>query len=1831
MKKIFATLLLLLSTTLSLSAYTVDNIPNGYFSSNGYMCDTCTNNRTDIRYLQVLLNADDRLSVSLTEDGYWGNNTKNAVKSFQSEYGLGSDGHVGNGTKSQLDVVLERLKVKDEIDVGNKITFRDIKVDTCKELAGILVRHEEGNPVIFNIDIEGSGFRLKSSSQMTVSSSNRKAVIPIEFCPTSIKTYTGKLYISPIDNNVVQNRDYVSLTGLAIADEYPSPSIYEPGISSSSSIDVTLVHEDEYKFKWDSNRAGIYQKIYLYDITNGSSITRWTSGISQTTISNLIKNHKYYWKMKSCDGSKNNCGNYSSRLYFTAKEAPDNRPLLSSVYPTYSRSSLDAKPIRLTGENFSTNSVVQSSRDNTSFTDIGLVTTLLSSNLLTFDSAIFSKTGYIYYRIRNGTVYSPSVAMEVDYSPPFKPKLFYVGDDNKVANSNELVEFSFFGLDLDDLLDKKLETFRLSVDWGDGQEEEYTKNYLKAINISHRYNTDTTRPFTLTVKMKDSDNYASNHINVQTTIKGSSSSAVAIKDVRLGSKPVAIDPCAKTRSEDNAVDKASGAENFSITPLKVKGLFDLALSLQYNSLLLSGSDLSKGWSHNFTVSSYLEIIKDGDIRLYWDNSAKKYNDFTDDTSTPEKKYTSLDKATQDDVLILENDETYTLKRKNGSIYKYDILGYLTSISNYKNQKINIMFNNDGQLGKVEEPVSNVYLNYFYNNLGKLERVEDNTGRTVHFTYSNGLLYEIQSPSNIIRYRFTYNVTDQLKEYKVVDKENNVIDHLSLEYYDTGEVAREYNGKNIVSNFAYDKTKTANRIHSLYTDKANNTIRTIYDDTNFNPYKITYADTTKETFEYYTNGKRKRWIDRAGNNTRYYYDTKGNMNKVLYADTSYELYTYDTNRNITKKIIKDKDGLEHITRNIYGGNNLTKTTLPDTTVITYTYGNNNQLATKTIDNKTTKYTYNTKGYLKEVETPENLKTSYTYDVAGRLKTETNPQGGISTYTYDVMDNVTSIKNPAGKTQTFKYNFLGQKTEQKDFMGHVTKYEYDTNGNMVKTTDAENNEYRFEYDSTDRLKKSFDPLDNFIEYEYDSMGRVSKTIDKRGNATSYAYDVMGNLKSQYDATGFKLFTNTYNSKNQLIKSVDSLNQKTTTDYTVFGKPSKVTDPLLRVTEFKYDKVGRLLKAINAKSKESSQIYTPSGELKEFTDAGGSKTEFTYDDDGKLLTTTTASGSTSTNVYDVKGLLNTFTNGRNDSKTFKYDNLGRVTEAKDKDGTIAYTYDDNSNVKTIKENGKTASYVYDKLNRVVAYTDVHGDVIDYGYDAVGNLVHMTYPHGTHIEYDYDANSNLIEVKDGSAKTIYSYDKNDRLLTMTRPNATVLTRVYNNAGQLTTQTDKTSTGTVISSVSFEYDKVGNIIKEERVPDIKPLLPVNISMSYKDGNLLDEANQTQTQFDADDNMLSFGIDSYTYDSRNRLMTNGTNVSYVYDSQNHRVSQTIGTKTTTYTVNPNASLSELLEMTESNGDRTVYTYGLGLLSQEKNAKTLYYHYDLRGSTIAMTDESGNIVDRFSYLPFGGKLSHDVGSTETPFLYNGRDGVMTDESGLYYMRARYYDPNIRRFINRDTLLGEVGQMATLNRFGYVNGNPVSGVDPLGLYSWSEAGHDGLDLIGLIPLLGEPADLANGVWYSYEGDVLNSSLSFAAAVPGLGYAASASKAGMRVNKYTNQIAKIPIIPAPVAGIIGNSKITKNKLEIDYLNKVKKSPNIIIHNASQNGKNIRINTRVMDSKISSRTNQLNRNNRNINKSLFMLEVLDKGLRPNNVNAPDCGIEVDMLYPNPNERIFG
>jgi RHS repeat-associated protein len=187
---------------------------------------------------------------------------------------------------------------------------------------------------------------------------------------------------------------------------------------------------------------------------------------------------------------------------------------------------------------------------------------------------------------------------------------------------------------------------------------------------------------------------------------------------------------------------------------------------------------------------------------------------------------------------------------------------------------------------------------------------------------------------------------------------------------------------------------------------------------------------------------------------------------------------------------------------------------------------------------------------------------------------------------------------------------------------------------------------------------------------------------------------------------------------------------------------------------------------------------------------------------------------------------------------------------------------------------------------------------------------------------------------------------------------------------------------------------------------------------------------------LSGGMADFVFDSRNRLVQAGDTV-YRYDAENQR----IGVNQTQYVINSQDALSQVLVKTEVDGTQTYYVYGLGLIGQESNGKYLSYHFDFRGSTVALTDENAQVTERFQYSPYGVLLSGDA--SITPFLFNGMYGVMTDGNGLYYMRARFYSPKIKRFVNQDVLLGTVSEGQTLNRYAFVTGQPVSFVDPFGL--------------------------------------------------------------------------------------------------------------------------------------------------------------------------------------------
>ena len=322
----------------------------------------------------------------------------------------------------------------------------------------------------------------------------------------------------------------------------------------------------------------------------------------------------------------------------------------------------------------------------------------------------------------------------------------------------------------------------------------------------------------------------------------------------------------------------------------------------------------------------------------------------------------------------------------------------------------------------------------------------------------------------------------------------------------------------------------------------------------------------------------------------------------------------------------------------------------------------------------------------------------------------------------------------------------------------------------------------------------------------------------------------------------------------------------------------------------------------------------------------------------------------------------------------------------------------------------------NRVVGVTKPDGSVTTTVYDnkqRVTSTVERTATGAviTGFEYTYDDLSRIIEEKvlANSTKMCYTYDNLSRVTART--------------------VKKLSDNSVVSTETFNYDAAGNVTS---APDS--------SFQYDTNNRLISFNGNTVSYDLDGNMLSNGSLACTYDSANRLITAGGHT-YTYNAEDVRIRNLCSDEDTTYTYNTNAKLSMLL-MKTTDGVVTKYVYGKGLIGEEVNNTFKTYHFDCRGSTIAITDASGNITDTFAYDTYG-KLLSRTGTNKAIFGYNGRDGVVTDDNGLIYMRARYYSPAMKRFINADIVEGGISNAITLNRFAYANGNPVSFVDPFGL--------------------------------------------------------------------------------------------------------------------------------------------------------------------------------------------
>jgi RHS repeat-associated protein len=203
----------------------------------------------------------------------------------------------------------------------------------------------------------------------------------------------------------------------------------------------------------------------------------------------------------------------------------------------------------------------------------------------------------------------------------------------------------------------------------------------------------------------------------------------------------------------------------------------------------------------------------------------------------------------------------------------------------------------------------------------------------------------------------------------------------------------------------------------------------------------------------------------------------------------------------------------------------------------------------------------------------------------------------------------------------------------------------------------------------------------------------------------------------------------------------------------------------------------------------------------------------------------------------------------------------------------------------------------------------------------------------------------------------------------------------------------------------------------------------------------TQASYDANGNLASDGVRSYAYDAENKLVTATTSQSlaFAYDPFGRRRSKAVGAASTQYL---HDGYQVVAEYDASGALRRRFVYGPGVdepLVMMAGAATYYYHADGIGSVIALSNQSGAKVESIGYDPFGNANSASI--VGNPYLFTGR--TYDAETGLYYYRARYYDPRLGRFLSPDP----IGHRGGVNLYAYVVNNPVNLVDPTG---WAATG-------------------------------------------------------------------------------------------------------------------------------------------------------------------------------------
>ncbi len=1039
---------------------------------------------------------------------------------------------------------------------------------------------------------------------------------------------------------------------------------------------------------------------------------------------------------------------------------------------------------------------------------------------------------------------------------------------------------------------------------------------------------------------------------------------------------------------------------------------------------------------------------------------------------------------------------------NPTIREYDSDGNITLIIDALGNRTARTYDSEGRVLTETDALGRVSTNV-YNANGDLTSATDVEGNTASATYdSSGNPLTVTDPLGRVttnEYDSHGNLTRSTSPDAAVTQlsysangnllsTTDALGHVRLRSYDgRGNVITEVDplGRRTTFTRSSEGLPTTEARTRTLPDGSSETVTTATTWDEFGaPLRMTDAYGRFVETESDATGKLRSLTDKLNRTRLYTYDAMGSLTRVDHADASFELRTYDAERREISRTDRDgvgtqlvRDALGRVTRVVDPLGHFTETG----------YGPDGHIVS----------TRDKRGFLTQIARdagveiitdPLGRQTRRELDPFGDLLSLTDALGHTTQFEYGALGfeghgRLTRQTFDDGSELRFGYDPIGRLTSGMSASGAVIRYEYDAANQLIAVENELGERFAYGYDEIGNLISQTDPLGRVTRMEYDRNRMLTRRILPLGQQESFEYDAAGNQTRHVNFDG-AVIQFAYDDNNRVMEK------------TLPGAPPTVIEfehtPAGRVLRagddtFTYDARGLMATNTVPSGQTIAYSYDEAGNVATITTSAGT-TSFSYDQLNRLSSVTDSSGGVSTYGYDEVGNRSWLVYPNRTRTDYTYDALNRLTRLATTNtgsGQIIASYDytldaDGRRTRIVEHGGRVADYTYDAAGQVIRERILDPTLGDsdtaYSYDAAGNrvgLTRATTAERVSVAYEYDGNDRLLRATTSVEVALGPADDAGRCAQLGGPAAAVGPRaslglflsiaalsLLGCAAPFALLRRRAAEGRrwcrrreiaaaialfllpsfLVGPDRFFELHCGALVFAATAEAYDPPPVVGVAdFTYDDsGNLLTRSIGSQT-------------DTFTYDAENRLLTaeirigpRPASVSYGYDGNGNRVRKTVDGAATRYVIDKNRPLAQVLleiEDLPGGGTQTVsYVYGDDLISMSRSGVSeRYYHHDGLGSTRALSDASASVTDTYSYDAFGGALASN-GATLNAYRFAGEQ--LDAHTGLYYLRARDYDPATGRFTARDPFGGLTHDPKTLHKYVYCANDPVNHVDPTG---------------------------------------------------------------------------------------------------------------------------------------------------------------------------------------------